>query len=661
MDLKKEIHKAGISAILFLIAILIPSSAIWLKIAMYFTAYLVAGHGVVLTAFEDIRNKEPFGECLLMTIATMGAFAAGMYHVLHGAAVFPEEFAEGVAVMLFYQIGELFQSYAVRRSRSSIADLMDIRPDYAVKKQGEDLVKVDPFDVEIGDTIVVRAGEKVPLDGVVTEGSASFDTAALTGESMPKRIAVGGEILSGFINKDGMVAVRVQKEFSESTASKILDLVENASANKAKTERFITKFARIYTPIVVFLALGLFLIPGIFTGEWMKWAMRALNFLIVSCPCALVVSVPLSFFGGIGGASKRGILIKGSNYFELLEHAGVVVFDKTGTLTKGQFKVQKIHAKEIDEASLLYYASMAETHSNHPIALSIRDAFEEMKIRWSERIEDPDGLEIGSKRNHVMGDWKWTPKNAECETVTDIREISGKGVVAMVGDTQVLVGNAGLMAEYQTVAEEARAMGTICHVAIGGKYCGYIVIADQIKGDAKDAIQRIHGLGIHDTVMLTGDRKEIGEKIAKELGIGQVFTELLPADKVRMVEKIGENLAGKKLLFVGDGINDAPALARADVGIAMGGIGSDAAIEAADVVIMQDEPGKIALAIQIAKHTMGIVRQNIWVVLAVKVIILILSALGLANMWMAVFGDVGVTVLAVLNSFRALYTKWQES
>ncbi len=626
--MKKEVRKTGLSIALFIAAILIPKHMVFWKTAMYGIAYLIAGYDVILKAWKDIRNKEPFGECLLMTIATLGAFGAGFYHLTHTNEVFPEEFSEGVAVMLFYQIGEMFQSYAVRRSRKSISDLMDIRPDYAVIKRETEAVKVDPFEVQVGEIIIVRPGEKVPLDGVVVFGSASFDTSALTGESLPKRVAAGDEILSGYINKDGLVEVRVEKEFSESTASKILDLVENAAANKAKTERFITKFARVYTPIVVFLALGLFLIPGMLTGEWIKWTMRALNFLIVSCPCALVVSVPLSFFGGIGGASKRGILVKGSNYFELLANAGAVVFDKTGTLTEGKFKVQTIRSFDMEETKLLYLTSLAESHSSHPISVSVKEAYEARK-----------------------------EEELPAMYVSEVLEIAGKGISAMVGEYHVLAGNLGLMKEHKIRIREEDFAGTVVYVAVDGVHRGNIVIADKIKPDSGSAIRQLHGMGIQNTVMLTGDREEIAKKVAKELGIDEVYAQLLPSEKVAKVEEICRTIGGKSLLFVGDGINDAPVLARADVGIAMGGIGSDAAIEAADVVIMQDEPSKIGLAIKIARYTMGIARQNIWGAIGVKIAILILSAFGLANMWMAVFGDVGVTVVAILNSFRALYTE----
>lgn len=642
--MKKDIQKVGISMILFILAIGIPKTWMLLKIILYLCAYVLAGYDVLYKAYRDIKNKEPFGECLLMTIATVGAFGVGFYHIFYGDGGFPEEFSEGVAVMLFYQIGELFQSYAVRRSRTSISNLMDIRPDYAMLKKGDDVVKVDPFEVQIGDVIVVRPGEKVPLDGQVVFGSANFDTAALTGESMPRHMNIGDEILSGCINQDGVVEIRVEKEFIESTASKILDLVENAAANKAKTERFITKFSRIYTPIVVGLALGLILIPGIWTGNWITWILRALNFLIVSCPCALVVSVPLSFFGGIGGASKRGILIKGSNYFELLANTGVVVFDKTGTLTEGKFQVQEIHSIGISKEEFLHFANMAEMHSSHPIAVSIRNAYESMqgkecKEQWAAFIPS-----ASSKKESIQ-----------------IHEIAGKGVEVWVEQQQVLFGNIGLMRDYGIALDEVKQIGTVIYLSVDKKYCGYLVIADCLKSDSVMAIQNIHALGIEKTVMLTGDRKEIGEMVAKELGMDEVYTQLLPGDKVAKVEEILDEIKdktkNKTLLFVGDGINDAPVLARADVGIAMGGIGSDAAIEAADVVIMQDQPSQIALAIKVARHTMQIVKQNIWGAIVVKVCILILSAFGFANMWMAVFGDVGVTILAILNSFRALYTE----
>lgn len=630
--MKKEIQKVILSILLYIIAILVPANFIIIKIAMYLIAYLVAGYDVMIKAIKDIRNKEPFGECLLMTIATLGAFGAGIYHTFNPVGDgFPEEYAESVAVMLFYQVGELFQSYAVGKSRKSIADLMDIRPDYAMVFRKDILEKVDPFDVEMGEIILVSPGEKVPLDGEVIKGEAMVDTSALTGESVPRRLYMGSEALSGFINKNGVIHIKVTKEFGESTASKILELVENAATYKAKTERFITKFARIYTPIVVFLALGVAVIPPLFTREWLIWCMRALNFLIVSCPCALVVSVPLSFFGGIGGASKKGILIKGSNYFEQLAKAKIVVFDKTGTLTEGKFCVQNIMPVGISKEELLWIANYGESYSHHPIAISIKEAWEQIKER-GEKFHQPN--------------------------ISDIREISGYGIELYLDGKEILIGNAKLMELHGIRIQEAKEMATIVYIAMEGEYKGYLSIADKIKEDAKQGISDLRAVGIQKTIMLTGDRKDIGEEVAKALGMDEVYTDLLPHNKVEQVEKFLQKKKNtESLLFVGDGINDAPVLARADVGIAMGGIGSDAAVEAADVVIMRDEPSKIAMAIKISKKTVNIAMQNIIGAILVKVVILILSALGIANMWMAVFGDVGVTVIAILNSFRALYTE----
>ncbi len=620
------------SLVLLLITVALKNFSTPARISLFLVTYLIAGYDVLSTAIKDIKNKQPFGECLLMTLATLGAFVAGFYNLYHRNA-FPEEFSEGVAVMIFYQIGEVFQSYAVGKSRKSVAELMAIKPDVAYLIEENKIVEVDPYDVEVGDIIVVSPGEKIPLDGIVIRGTATMDTAAITGESLPKRLEVGDNALSGFINIDGVIHIKVLKEFGESTFSKILDLVENASSNKAKTEKFITKFARYYTPIVVFFAVGIAILPSIFTGDWLKWCMRALNFLIVSCPCALVVSVPLSFFGGIGGASKRGILIKGSNYFESLAKSEVVVFDKTGTLTEGKFSVQDIVSEKFSKMQLLRFAVIAESYSNHPISFSLKEAWEE-NVKQGEVFENIENVEV-----------------------LNVRELAGKGIVANIEGKEVAVGNIKLMKEYGLNVNEPKGTFAIVYISIDREFAGYITIFDKIKADSKSAITKLKQLNIK-TVMLTGDRNDIGEEVSRELGIYEVHTELLPNEKVKEVEKLlNEKNKNSSLVFVGDGINDAPVLTVADVGIAMGGIGSDAAIEAADVVIMKDEPSKVELAIKIAKKTVSIAKQNIAGAIFIKIVILILSALGIANMWMAIFGDVGVTVIAILNSFRALYTE----
>ena len=609
----KRLTKIIIAAVIFVAGLLAPKDPEWLSIILFLAAYVVVGYEIIFKAVKNITHGEVFDENFLMTIATVGALIAG-------------EYPEGVAVMLFYQVGELFQSYAVSKSRKSIAGLMDIRPDYANVKRGDgSLERVDPYDVNIGDIIVVQPGEKIPLDGIIIEGNSMVDTKALTGESVPREVSVGGEALSGCINVSGVLTIEVQKEFGESTVSKILDLVENASSKKSNSENFITKFARIYTPVVVGAAVLLAVIPSLITGEWSVWTLRALTFLVVSCPCALVVSIPLSFFGGIGGASRSGILVKGSNYLEALAKTETVVFDKTGTLTKGVFKVQEIHPVEVSADELLELTAYAESYSNHPISLSLKTAY---------------GKEIDKSK------------------VTDTEDIAGHGISVTVFGKKVFAGNTRLMKKIGVDYCKDEIIGTVVHVAIDSKYAGYIVIADEVKEDSAEAIRRLKAMGIKQTVMLTGDSNAVGQKVGRELGVDKIYTELLPGDKV---DKLEELLAAKsakgKLAFVGDGINDAPVLARSDIGIAMGGLGSDAAIEAADIVIMTDEPSKIASAIRISKKTLGIATQNTWLALGIKAVVLVLSALGITDMWMAVFADVGVTVLAVLNSFRALNTK----
>nr|WP_305147758.1 heavy metal translocating P-type ATPase [Blautia producta] len=592
---------------------LAPKDPEWLSIILFLAAYVVVGYEIIFKAVKNITHGEVFDENFLMTIATVGALIAG-------------EYPEGVAVMLFYQVGELFQSYAVSKSRKSIAGLMDIRPDYANVKRGDgSLERVDPYDVNIGDIIVVQPGEKIPLDGIIIEGNSMVDTKALTGESVPREVSVGGEALSGCINVSGVLTIEVQKEFGESTVSKILDLVENASSKKSNSENFITKFARIYTPVVVGAAVLLAVIPSLITGEWSVWTLRALTFLVVSCPCALVVSIPLSFFGGIGGASRSGILVKGSNYLEALAKTETVVFDKTGTLTKGVFKVQEIHPVEVSADELLELTAYAESYSNHPISLSLKTAY---------------GKEIDKSK------------------VTDTEDIAGHGISVTVFGKKVFAGNTRLMKKIGVDYCKDEIIGTVVHVAIDSKYAGYIVIADEVKEDSAEAIRRLKAMGIKQTVILTGDSNSVGQKVGRELGVDKIYTELLPGDKVAKLEELLAAKSAKgKLAFVGDGINDAPVLARSDIGIAMGGLGSDAAIEAADIVIMTDEPSKIASAIRISKKTLGIATQNTWLALGIKAVVLVLSALGITDMWMAVFADVGVTVLAVLNSFRALNTK----
>ena len=610
----KRLWRIIIGAAVLATAVLLSLNNEWLQIALFIISYIIVGGDVVKRAVKNIFKGQVFDENFLMSIATIGAFFIG-------------EYPEGVAVMLFYQVGELFQSYAVGKSRKSIASLMDIRPDYANVKKGDELVKVDPDEVQIGDIIVIKAGEKIPLDGKVIEGSSMIDTSALTGESVPREVEVGSDILSGCININGVITAEVTQEFGESTVSKILDLVENASSKKSNSEQFITKFARYYTPVVVIIAVFLAIIPPLVIdgATFSDWIYRALAFLVVSCPCALVISIPLSFFGGIGGASKKGVLVKGSNYLEALAETEIVVFDKTGTLTKGVFNVQEIHPEGVSKEELLELTAHAESYSNHPISLSLKRAYSK---------------EIDNRR------------------ISDVEEISGHGVIATVDGKKVMAGNIKLMKMMDIPYFKGELIGTIVHVAVNNKYIGYIVIADEVKEDSAQAIKELKAANIKQTVMLTGDNKSIGSKVAKELGLDKVYAELLPADKVEKLEELFSQKSKKgKLAFVGDGINDAPVLARADIGIAMGGLGSDAAIEAADVVIMTDEPSKIATTMKISKKTLKIAHQNIVFAIGIKIIVLILSAFGITTMWAAIFADVGVTIIAVLNAFRALNVK----
>jgi Cd2+/Zn2+-exporting ATPase len=609
--LKKRLWRIIIGAIVFVAVIIINLDIKWLQVSLYVVSYIIVGGDVVLKAIRNIFKGKVFDESFLMSIATIGAFLIG-------------EYPEGVAVMLFYQVGELFQSYAVDKSRKSIASLMDIRPDYANVKKGDELIKTDPDGVQIGDIIVIKAGERIPLDAKVIEGSSMIDNSALTGESVPLEIAVDSVVLSGCININGVITAEVTKDYGESTVSKILDLVENASNKKSKSEQFITKFARYYTPIVVVIAASLAIVPPLLIGgaTFSEWIYRALAFLVVSCPCALVISIPLSFFGGIGGASRKGILVKGSNYLEALAQTEIVVFDKTGTLTKGVFNVQEIIPTGISKEELLELTAYAENYSNHPISTSLKRAY---------------GKEIDNGR------------------ISDVEEISGLGVVAKVDGKKIMAGNIKLMNQMNIPFFKGELAGTVVHVAVDYIYSGYIVIADEVKVDSAKAIKELKAANIKHTVMLTGDNKIVASKVAKELGLDQVYSELLPSDKVEKMEEIFSQKSTKgKLAFVGDGINDAPVLARADIGIAMGGLGSDAAIEAADIVIMTDEPSKIVTAIKISKKTLKIAYQNIAFAIGIKVIVLILSALGITSMWAAIFADVGVTIIAILNAFRAL-------
>ena len=591
----------------------------WLKFILYMVPYLVVGYDILRKAFKGILNKQVFDENFLMAVATIGAIALGNYK-------------EGVSVMLFYQIGELFQSYAVGKSRRNISDLMDIRPDYANIETDGELEQVDPDEVEVGTVIVVQPGEKVPIDGVIEDGTSTLNTSALTGESVPREAKTGDEVISGCINLTGLLKIRTTKEFGESTVSKILELVENSSSRKSKSENFISKFARYYTPAVCYGALALAILPPLvrmlvmgLAPEWGDWIYRALTFLVISCPCALVISIPLSFFAGIGGASHEGVLVKGSNYLETMAQTKYVVFDKTGTMTQGVFEVSGVHHNTMPEEELLEYAALAECSSSHPISKSLQKAY---------------GKQINRDR------------------VTDIEELSGKGVTAKVDGVKVAAGNAKLMKYLGIEYSECDEIGTIVHVAVDGAYAGHILISDKLKPHAKEAIRDLKKAGIIKTVMLTGDMKRVADKVAAELGIEEVYSELLPADKVAKVESLLNQKSEKeKLAFVGDGINDAPVLSRADIGIAMGALGSDAAIEAADVVLMDDDPKKIAKAIKISRKCMCIVYENIYFALGIKAICLILGALGIANMWMAIFADVGVMVIAVLNAIRALFVK----
>jgi len=616
---KKVFTRIIVAAVLMVVLSLLPIDG-WLKFVLFMIPYLVIGHDILLKAWKGILNRQVFDENFLMAVATIGAILLGDYK-------------EGVAVMLFYQIGELFQSYAVGKSRRNISELMDIRPDYAnIEKEDGTLEQVDPDEVGIGSVIVVQPGEKVPIDGVIEEGRTSLNTSALTGESLPREAGVGDEVISGCINMSGVLKIRTTKEFGESTVSKILDMVENASSKKSRSENFISKFAKYYTPAVCYGALALAILPPLvrllflgMTPEWGDWVMRALTFLVISCPCALVISIPLSFFAGIGGASNAGVLVKGSNYLETLSETKYVVFDKTGTMTQGVFEVSGVHHSSMDTEKLLEYAALAECHSSHPISKSLKKAY---------------GKPLDPGR------------------VTEVEEISGNGVTAKVDGVRVAAGNSKLMEKLGVDCMECHSVGTVVHMAVDGKYAGHILISDQIKPHAKEAIAALKKCGVKKTIMLTGDRREAARQVAEELGIDEVHSELLPGDKVAQVEKLLDEKGEKeKLAFVGDGINDAPVLSRADIGIAMGALGSDAAIEAADIVLMDDDPLKISKAIRISRKCLRIVYENIYFAIGVKVICLILGALGIANMWAAIFADVGVMIIAVLNAIRALNVK----
>ena len=616
---KKVFIRIIVAAVLMVVLSLLPIDG-WLKFVLFMIPYLVIGHDILLKAWKGILNRQVFDENFLMAVATIGAILLGDYK-------------EGVAVMLFYQIGELFQSYAVGKSRRNISELMDIRPDYAnIEKEDGTLEQVDPDEVGIGSVIVVQPGEKVPIDGVIEEGRTSLNTSALTGESLPREAGVGDEVISGCINMSGVLKIRTTKEFGESTVSKILDMVENASSKKSRSENFISKFAKYYTPAVCYGALALAILPPLvrllflgMTPEWGDWVMRALTFLVISCPCALVISIPLSFFAGIGGASNAGVLVKGSNYLETLSQTKYVVFDKTGTMTQGVFEVSGVHHSSMDTEKLLEYAALAECHSSHPISKSLKKAY---------------GKPLDPSR------------------VTDVEEISGNGVTAKVDGVRVAAGNSKLMEKLGVDCMECHSVGTVVHMAVNGKYAGHILISDQIKPHAKEAIAALKKCGVKKTIMLTGDRREAARQVAEELGIDEVHSELLPGDKVAQVEKLLDEKGEKeKLAFVGDGINDAPVLSRADIGIAMGALGSDAAIEAADIVLMDDDPLKISKAIRISRKCLRIVYENIYFAIGVKVVCLILGALGIANMWAAIFADVGVMIIAVLNAIRALNVK----
>ena len=626
---KKMLIRIVVSAVLLIGFNFLPFGGLP-RFVLYMIPYLVIGYDILIKAFKGIKNRQPFDESLLMAIATIGAIAIAIYSevVDHEAG----DYVEAIAVMLFYQVGEWFQSYAVGKSRRNISDLMDIRPDYANIETDGKLEQIDPDEVEIGSVIVVQPGEKVPIDGVVMEGTSTLNTSALTGESLPRDAQEGDEIISGCINMTGVLKIKTTKEFGDSTVSKILDLVENASSRKSRSEAFITKFARVYTPAVVYSAIALAILPPLvrmfgmgIPAEWGTWIYRALTFLVISCPCALVISIPLSFFAGIGGASNAGVLVKGSNYMETLSKTKCVVFDKTGTLTQGVFEVNEVHHNEMDRAQLLEYAALAESASSHPISKSLQRAY---------------GKEIDRSR------------------VTDIQEISGNGVTAKVDGVNVAAGNSKLMDRLGVKWIDCHEAGTIIHMAVDGRYAGHIVISDIEKPHAKEAIQALKKAGVEKTVMLTGDSRKVAEHVAADLGIDEVHAELLPADKVSEVEELLKNNTGKgKLAFVGDGINDAPVLSRADIGIAMGAMGSDAAIEAADIVLMDDDPLKISKAIRISRKCLRIVYENIWFAIGIKLICLILGAVGIANMWLAIFADVGVMIIAVLNAIRALFVK----
>ncbi|WP_201798225.1 heavy metal translocating P-type ATPase [Lachnotalea glycerini] len=614
--MKNQLQNIVIAAIVFLVGTILPtiiSINSNIELIIFLAAYVIIGRDIVKRAVKNILSGQVFDENFLMSIATIGAFLVG-------------EYPEGVAVMLFYQVGELFQAYAVEKSRNSITDLMDIYPEYANLKDGDSIKQIDPDEAEIGDIIIIKPGEKVPLDCKVLKGNTTLDTRALTGESMPREIEVGNTLISGCININGVVEAEVIKEFGESTVSKILDLVENASSKKAEAENFITKFAKYYTPIVVICAVSLAVIPSLIVGEWETWIYRALSFLVISCPCALVISIPLSFFGGLGGASRCGVLVKGSNYLEALANAEIVVFDKTGTLTKGTFQVKEIRNKKpYSEEEIIKLAAYAESYSNHPIAEALKSAY---------------GKELD---NHML---------------KEVEEIAGHGVKANIDGLLVYAGNAKLMNKLKLNFDDIQVAGTLVHIAVDNQYAGCIIIADQVKEDSRMAIDLLKASGVKQIVMLTGDSELAGEVVAKELGISKAYAELLPGDKVDKVEELFKQKTNYgKLVFVGDGINDAPVLARADIGIAMGGLGSDAAIEAADIVILTDEPSKIAKAMQISKKTLRIVKQNIVFAIGIKILVLILAAFGVATMWAAVFADVGVSVIAILNAMRALKVK----
>ena len=620
---KKMLARILVSAVLMIGLQFLPVKG-YIRFVLYLIPYLIIGYDILSKAFKGIKNRQPFDESLLMAVATVGAIVIALYG--------DGDYTEAIAVMLFYQIGEWFQSYAVGKSRRNISDLMDIRPDYANIEVNGQLEQADPDEVEIGSVIIVRPGEKVPIDGIVMEGNSALNTSALTGESLPRDVAEGDEIVSGCINMTGVLKIKTTKEFGESTVSKILDLVENASSRKSKSEEFITKFARIYTPAVVYSAAALAVLPPLvrmlgmgLPADWGTWIYRALTFLVISCPCALVISIPLSFFAGIGGASNAGVLVKGSNYLETLSQTKCVVFDKTGTLTQGVFEVNEVHHNEMDREQLLEYAALAESSSSHPISRSLQRAY---------------GKEIDRSR------------------VTDVREISGNGVMAKVDGIEVAAGNAKLMDKLGVKWIDCHQAGTIVHMAAGGTYAGHIVISDVEKPHAKEAIRALRSAGIEKTVMLTGDSRKVAEHVAADLEIDEVYAELLPGDKVAKVEELLEQKMNRgKLAFVGDGINDAPVLTRADIGIAMGAMGSDAAIEAADIVLMDDDPMKIAKAIKISRKCLRIVYENIWFAIGVKLICLVLGAVGIANMWLAIFADVGVMIIAVLNAIRALFVK----